>query len=175
MLKDRKKMQKYSKELGVDGKPFRFIQNNRRISFVTLTNLTDYEKLAEILLQRPLDFKGATLSTTRLTEEELKFMQEMAKKRFDTVLTTLKQMPRNMLFVVRYVNIILMLSSQLGIYSKISFQQFEYHSSDRKKSRGSLGSSKANGSICPKMYDQFKDIEILPTLQTDGETCPFRI
>lgn len=59
----------------------------------------DYDKLAEILLQRPLDMSGPI--QTRLTEKEIALMQEMAKKHFDTVLLTLKLMPRSMLFIVR--------------------------------------------------------------------------
>lgn len=62
----------------------------------------DYDKLAEILLQRPIDMEGPT--KTRLTDAEIAQMQEMAKKRFDTVLDTLKLMPRSMLFIVRYVS-----------------------------------------------------------------------
>lgn len=63
---------------------------------------TDADKLAEILLQRPLNMQGVSPFSTRLTEKELGYLQEMAKKRFDIVLTTLKQMPKNMLFVVRF-------------------------------------------------------------------------
>lgn len=63
-------------------------------------NILDYEKLAEILLQRPMEFNTKQVSTA-LTDKELKYLQEMAKKNFDTVLNTLRQMPKNMLFVVR--------------------------------------------------------------------------
>lgn len=58
-------------------------------------------QLAEVLLQRPIDISGRKMFTTRMTEEELAYIQEKAKKRFDIVLMTLKQMPRNMLFIVR--------------------------------------------------------------------------
>ncbi len=60
----------------------------------------DYEKLAEILLQRPIEFNTRHVSTA-LTDKELAYLQEMAKKHFDIVLKTLRQMPKNMLFVVR--------------------------------------------------------------------------
>lgn len=52
-------------------------------------------------MQRPLNMSGGP-RPTRLTQEELNYMQKMAKERFDIVLTTLKQMPRQMLFVIRY-------------------------------------------------------------------------
>lgn len=61
---------------------------------------SDYDKLAEVLLQRPLDL-GVNKLSTRLTEQDIAYMQQMAKERFDTVLNTLKQMPRQMLFVIR--------------------------------------------------------------------------
>lgn len=61
---------------------------------------SDYDKLAEVLLQRPLDL-GVNKLSTRLTEQDIAYMQQMATERFDTVLSTLKQMPRQMLFVIR--------------------------------------------------------------------------
>lgn len=66
-----------------------------------MASFTDSLQLAEVLLQRPVDMSGRKLFTTRLTEEDIAYIQEKAKKRFDIVLTTLKQIPRNMLFIVR--------------------------------------------------------------------------
>lgn len=51
-------------------------------------------------MQRPIDFKRPTF-TTYLSGDEIAHMQAEAKKHFDVVLDTLKQMPRNMLFVIR--------------------------------------------------------------------------
>lgn len=51
-------------------------------------------------MQRPIDMKKPTF-TTRLTDDDIAYMQAEAKRHFDIVLDTLKQMPRNMLFVVR--------------------------------------------------------------------------
>lgn len=62
---------------------------------------TDSNKLAEILLQRPLDMRGPSISGSRLTDADIAYMQQQAKKHFDVVLDTLKQMPRNMLFIIR--------------------------------------------------------------------------
>ncbi|KAJ6633674.1 putative aarF domain-containing protein kinase 5, partial [Pseudolycoriella hygida] len=39
-----------------------------------------------------------------LTDKDLSYLQDMAKKHFDIVLNTLRQMPKNMLFVVRNLN-----------------------------------------------------------------------
>lgn len=51
-------------------------------------------------MQRPIDMKKPKFST-RLTDEDIAYFQKDAKQHFDIVLLTLKQMPRNMLFVVR--------------------------------------------------------------------------
>lgn len=62
--------------------------------------ILDSNKLAEILLQRPIDLKAPTFKT-RLTDEDIAYFQDEAKRNFNEVLETLKQMPRNMLFVIR--------------------------------------------------------------------------
>lgn len=51
-------------------------------------------------MQRPIDMKGPSLKT-RLSAEDIAYFQAEAKRHFDVVLDTLKQMPRNMLFIVR--------------------------------------------------------------------------
>lgn len=103
VLKDIGKMQKFGRELNVEGDFQQQLKDKHSFltDFLIYFFTSDYDKLAEILLQRPLDMSGPM--KTRLTEQEIAFMQEMAKKRFDTVLNTLKLMPRSMLFVVRYV------------------------------------------------------------------------
>lgn len=78
VLDDHKQMAYYSKKLNVD----------------------DCKMFAEILFQRPMNMRGAKFST-KLTEEELAYFSENAKKNFDQVIKTLQQIPRNMLFIVR--------------------------------------------------------------------------
>lgn len=51
-------------------------------------------------MQRPIDMKKPSFRT-RLSDEDILYFQEDAKRHFDVVLETLKQMPRNMLFVIR--------------------------------------------------------------------------
>lgn len=80
VLNDQKDMQKYAKELCV----------------------MDYEMLAEILTQAPLRSRNFRLKT-KLTDEDLKYMTEFARKRFDKIMRTLKDMPRSLLLVVRSV------------------------------------------------------------------------
>ncbi|XP_059620229.1 uncharacterized aarF domain-containing protein kinase 5 [Phlebotomus argentipes] len=72
--------------------------------YATKLNVKDHYRFAEILLQRPLEAKGKF--TTRLTDEEIAYMQKIARKRFDLIMETLKEMPRNLIFIVRNLNII---------------------------------------------------------------------
>uniref|UniRef100_A0A1B0CW01 ABC1 atypical kinase-like domain-containing protein n=1 Tax=Lutzomyia longipalpis TaxID=7200 RepID=A0A1B0CW01_LUTLO len=72
--------------------------------YATKLNVKDHYRFAEILLQRPLETKGKF--TTRLTDEEIAYMQKIARQRFDLIMETLKEMPRNLIFIVRNLNII---------------------------------------------------------------------
>lgn len=74
--------------------------NRNSIAFYYIILPIDSNKLAEILMQRPINIKKPTFST-RLTDDDIAYFQKDAQKHFDIVLLTLKQMPRNMLFVVR--------------------------------------------------------------------------
>lgn len=71
--------------------------------YLNILYVTDYEVLAEILTQRPIRTQGFKL-TTRITEEQMQEMTEMAKHRFDEIMEVLKIMPRSLLLVVRYYN-----------------------------------------------------------------------
>ncbi|XP_053688042.1 uncharacterized aarF domain-containing protein kinase 5 isoform X2 [Sabethes cyaneus] len=83
VLKDHKAMKKYALALKVN----------------------DYRTFAEILLQRPLELKGARL-TTGLTDEDLAYMTKQAKEHFDKVMETLRSMPRHIILVIRNLNTI---------------------------------------------------------------------
>lgn len=78
---------------------FNYINFEYIIKSFSSVNASDSEKLAEILMQRPINIKPSF--TTRLSDEDILYFQEDAKRHFNVVLETLKQMPRNMLFVVR--------------------------------------------------------------------------
>ncbi|KAJ4449805.1 hypothetical protein ANN_01211 [Periplaneta americana] len=63
------------------------------------TGVQDYGQLVEILTQRPLH---TTMKlTTKLSEEDLKYMTEVAQQRFDKIMSALRAMPRTMLLVIR--------------------------------------------------------------------------
>jgi aarF domain-containing kinase len=57
--------------------------------------------LVEILTQRPL---GAGMKfKTKLSEQDVRYMTEMARHKFDKVMEALRAMPRTMLLVIRWV------------------------------------------------------------------------
>lgn len=75
-------------------------------------NVKDYFKFAEILLQRPLETKNKF--STKLTEKEIAYMQKLARKRFDIIMDTLREMPQNMLFIVRNLNTVRAIAREHG-------------------------------------------------------------
>lgn len=83
VMNDRKKMETYSKQLGVE----------------------DHILLAEILTQAPLRISGFKLKT-KLTKEDLDAMTAVAQQRFDKIMVVLRAMPRSLLLVVRNLNTI---------------------------------------------------------------------
>lgn len=76
-------------------------------------NVMDHKKFAEILMQRPLEMRGSRFST-KLTDEEIAYMTQVAKQRFDVVMNTLKEMPRNLIFVVRNLNTVRAIAQDHG-------------------------------------------------------------
>lgn len=62
--------------------------------------IKDHMKFAEVLFQQPIRIHGGKIKT-KLNEDDIKYMQKIAQKNFDLIMSTLKEMPRNMLFVVR--------------------------------------------------------------------------
>lgn len=75
-------------------------------------NIKDYFKFAEILLQRPLETKNRF--STKLTEAEIAYMQKLARKRFDIIMEVLREMPQNMLFIVRNLNTVRAIAREHG-------------------------------------------------------------
>ncbi|XP_018567138.1 uncharacterized aarF domain-containing protein kinase 5 isoform X2 [Anoplophora glabripennis] len=83
VLNDLVNMKKYANELGVE----------------------NYELFAEILTQSPLKSYGFRLKV-KLSEEDLKYMTEFARKRFDSIICCLQTMPCTLLLVIRNLNTI---------------------------------------------------------------------
>lgn len=93
ILNDQKKMQYFSKQLGVD----------------------DFENFCQILLQRPFAWGSAgMLFTSRVTEEDLTIMTKLAQGHFEKVIIILKQLPRSMLLVFRNLNTVRHINQELG-------------------------------------------------------------
>lgn len=76
-------------------------------------NVSDHKRFAEILLQKPLDVNKFGFST-KYTEEEVLFMKKLASQHFDVIMKVLKEMPRNLLFVVRNLNTIRAIAKDHG-------------------------------------------------------------
>lgn len=53
-------------------------------------------------MQRPLKLHKYHLKLS-LSEDDMKYMTAMARERFDKITTALRQMPKNLLLVIRYV------------------------------------------------------------------------
>lgn len=62
--------------------------------------IKDHMKFAEVLFQQPIRIHGGKIKT-KLNEDDIKYMQKVAQQNFELIMNTLKEMPRNMLFVVR--------------------------------------------------------------------------
>ncbi|XP_011209813.2 uncharacterized aarF domain-containing protein kinase 5 [Bactrocera dorsalis] len=75
--------------------------------------IKDHMKFAEVLFQQPIRIHGGRIKT-KLSESDIEYIQQVAKKNFELIMGTLKEMPRNMLFVVRNLNTIRAISRQHG-------------------------------------------------------------
>ena len=62
----------------------------------------DYAIFCEMLIQRPWKRQSMYLPTD-ITKEDILYMQEMARDHFDKITVVLKDMPRNLLLVLRLV------------------------------------------------------------------------
>lgn len=91
VLRDNEMMQIYSNKLGV----------------------SEYKRFAEILLQKPLDVNKFSFAT-KYTEQEVIYMKKIASKHFDIIMNILREMPRNMLFIVRNLNIVRAIAKEHG-------------------------------------------------------------
>ncbi|XP_020815935.1 uncharacterized aarF domain-containing protein kinase 5 [Drosophila serrata] len=75
--------------------------------------ITDYMRFAEVLFQQPIRIRGGRIRG-KLSQEDIDHMQEIARKNFEHIMGTLKEMPRSMLFVVRNLNTVRGISHQHG-------------------------------------------------------------
>ncbi|XP_002068585.3 uncharacterized aarF domain-containing protein kinase 5 [Drosophila willistoni] len=75
--------------------------------------IADYMRFAEVLFQQPIRIRGGRIRS-KLNQEDIEYMQMVAKKNFELIMGTLKEMPRSMLFVVRNLNTVRAISHQHG-------------------------------------------------------------
>lgn len=79
VLRDEEKMKSTAKELGIE----------------------NHKNFAEVLFQTPFNIEGGGGVKTKLTDEDIAYMKEVGRKNFKLVMQTLKEMPKNMIFVIR--------------------------------------------------------------------------
>ncbi|XP_049828019.1 uncharacterized aarF domain-containing protein kinase 5-like [Schistocerca gregaria] len=91
VMNDHPSMKRYAAELGVK----------------------DYEQLSEILTQRPLRMSNYVLKVS-LSDDDMKYMTEVARKKFDKIMTALRTMPNSMLLVIRNINTIRAIAKEHG-------------------------------------------------------------
>ncbi|XP_036331035.1 uncharacterized aarF domain-containing protein kinase 5 isoform X1 [Rhagoletis pomonella] len=91
VLRDEQKMQSSAQKMGIQ----------------------DHMKFAEVLFQQPIRIHGGRVKT-KLSESDIEYIRLVAKKNFELIMGTLKEMPRNMLFVVRNLNTVRAISRQHG-------------------------------------------------------------
>ncbi|XP_070496010.1 uncharacterized aarF domain-containing protein kinase 5 isoform X2 [Chironomus tepperi] len=75
--------------------------------------VSDHKRFAEILLQKPLDVNKFSFAT-KYTEKEVEYMKKIASERFDIIMDILRDMPRNLLFIVRNLNIVRAIAREHG-------------------------------------------------------------
>ncbi|XP_065174625.1 uncharacterized aarF domain-containing protein kinase 5-like isoform X2 [Sycon ciliatum] len=76
----------------------------------------DYNVLASMVLQRPLyqDSSNTIQFNVRLTKSDMEFMQQLAAKHIDLILDVLKALPTPLMLVMRNINIVRSVNSELG-------------------------------------------------------------
>lgn len=75
--------------------------------------VSDHKRFAEVLLQKPLEVNKFSFAS-KYTDEEVLYMKKIASKHFDLIMTVLKEMPRNLLFIVRNLNIVRAIAREHG-------------------------------------------------------------
>ncbi|XP_071552105.1 uncharacterized aarF domain-containing protein kinase 5 isoform X3 [Panulirus ornatus] len=76
--------------------------------------VTDYLLFAEMLMQHPIQTGGVKLLKNVLSTDELEYMQKMAANRFDQINRTLRELPKEMLLIIRNVNTIRAIAREHG-------------------------------------------------------------
>ena len=113
-------------------------------------HVTDYKRFAEILLQKPLDINKFSFAT-KYTEQEVLWMKQLASKRFDLIMDVLKEMPRNLLFIVRNLNIVRAIAKDHGDLVDRPQIMARFAISNLMKTGGSLA-----GFVRRKVYFEYR-------------------
>ena len=72
------------------------------MAYNVLTDISDNEIFCEILVQRPIARMSMHLPS-KMTEKDIEHMKIQAKEHFDKIMVVLKDMPKPLLLMIRYV------------------------------------------------------------------------
>ena len=81
------------------------LNHNLAIKFFISSLLTDHSIFCEILVQRPISRSGLRLPS-RMSADDINYMKNMAQNHFDQIMEVLKDMPRPMLLLIRYLDML---------------------------------------------------------------------
>ncbi|XP_018333847.1 uncharacterized aarF domain-containing protein kinase 5 [Agrilus planipennis] len=87
--------------------------NNDLKKYCLELGIKEFEMFAEILTQSPYRHTGLELKKT-YSEEDIRLMKEFAQNRFDRIMDVLRQMPTNLLLVLRNLNTIRAIAREHG-------------------------------------------------------------
>ncbi|XP_055892324.1 uncharacterized aarF domain-containing protein kinase 5-like isoform X3 [Biomphalaria glabrata] len=80
-------------------------KNSYKLGVKDFSSCKNAELFCEILVQRPIKRRTVFLPTA-MTSSDIEYMQEMASKHFDKIMVVLREMPSNLLLVIRNLNTI---------------------------------------------------------------------
>ncbi|XP_001984784.2 uncharacterized aarF domain-containing protein kinase 5 isoform X2 [Drosophila grimshawi] len=76
-------------------------------------NVVDHLKFGDVLFQQPVQMHEGPIRS-KLTQEDIDYVQKVARENFDIIMSTLKEMPRSLLFVVRNLNTVRAIGNMHG-------------------------------------------------------------
>lgn len=69
-----------------------------------ILSFTDYRVLGEIIVQRPIQRETLHLPN-KMSDEDLEYIRLRAQQHFDSIMIVLKEMPRSLLLIIRFVKV----------------------------------------------------------------------
>lgn len=151
------------------------IQLSKTTAPICVSFVSDAYLFAEILMQRPLKLHKYQLKLS-LSDEDMKYMTGMARERFEKITVALRQMPKNLLLVIRYeLRTRLKIEPCSAVLTKDQlFQKYQHDSGNSQNARRSLWPVPVNGeerdswSFCRRKcrhYQKNQRIQSIPVVR----------